>query len=74
MAVSKVRHKKGLQHGRGGTEGVQADHFFLAGGMTSPRKASAKTNKKTGKQLKKKKKRIMPSKYNKPRGLKTKRS
>ncbi len=74
MAVSKVRHKKGLQHGRGGTEGVQADHFFLAGGMTSPKKASAKTNKKTGKKLKKTgSKRTMPSKYNRPRGHKTKR-
>ena len=30
MAVSKVRHRKGLQHGRGGTEGFQADHLFMA--------------------------------------------
>lgn len=68
MAVSKVRHKKGLQHGRGGTEGVQADHFFYGPSLASPKKSSGNTNKNTGKQLKKKKKkRTMPSKYKIPR-------
>ena len=54
---------------------------FLAGGMTSPKKASGKTNKRTQKQkLKTKKKRIVPSlrKYYSPSskkrgGLRTKR-
>ena len=67
---SKVRHKKG--YGGPHTERQGLDQHFLVGPWGA-KKASAKTNKKTGKQLKKKKKRIMPSKYNKPRGLKTKR-
>ena len=68
MAVSKVRHKKGLQHGRGGTEGFQADHLFYGPSLASPKKASGNTNKNTGKKLKKnKKKRIVASKYKIPR-------
>ena len=69
MAVSKVRHKKGLQHGRGGTEGFQADHLFYGPSLASPKKSSGNTNKNTGKKKLKKtgSKRIVASKYKIPR-------
>ena len=75
MAVgtgTKVRHKKSF--GGPHTERQGLDQHFLVGGGGA-KKASAKTNKNTGKKLRKTgSKRTKPSKYNKPRGLKTKRS
>ena len=74
MAVgtgSKVRHKKG--YGGPHTERQSLDQHFLVG-AGGAKKASGKTNKRTGKKLKKTgSKRTMPSKYNRPRGHKTKR-
>ena len=67
---SKVRHKR--SYGGPHTERQGLDQHFLVG-AGGAKKASGKTNRKTGKELKKRKKRVMPSKYNKPRGLKTKR-